>query len=184
VQVFGVLEGRGPRLVMLCPQRPRSVSAARPTDPSRSTRRAYAALNSLALGSNPIEDKAMIQLLEVLKDVSLTHFDISETECGTSTASKLAELLAEETKFKAAIEKVTVSGCKVTQETAAQLLAAANEASRVRLRTHQLLAFSKAFHERLGSECLLQAVRSMQIYGGESLRMFVSDMGTSSCVRS
>jgi hypothetical protein len=98
--------------------------------------------------------------------------------------SKLAELLAEETKFKAAIEKVTVSGCKVTQETAAQLLAAANEASRVRLRTHQLLAFSKAFHERLGSECLLQAVRSMQIYGGESLRMFVSDMGTSSCVRS
>jgi hypothetical protein len=126
----------------------------------------------------------MIQLLEVLKDVSPTDFDISETECGISTASKLAELLAEETKFKAAIEKVTVSGCKVTQETAAQLLAAANEASRVRLRTHQLLAFSKAFHERLGSECLLQAVRSMQIYGGESLRMFVSDMGTSSCVRS
>ena len=45
----------------------------------------------------------------------------------------------------------------MTQEAVAQLLTAANEASRARLRAHQLLAFSEAFHERLGSECL-QAV--------------------------
>ncbi len=32
------------------------------------------------------------------------------------------------------------------------------EASRTRLRTHQVLAFSEALHARLGSECMLQAV--------------------------
>ena len=58
----------------------------------------------------------------------------------------------------AAIEKVNVSGCTVTPEAAAQLLTAANEASRARLRAHQVLAFSEALHARLGSECLLQAV--------------------------
>ena len=72
--------------------------------------RAAAALNSLALGLNPVGDKAMIQLLEVLKDVSLTHLDISETKCGVSTASKLAELLSQETKFKAAIARLSIAG--------------------------------------------------------------------------
>jgi hypothetical protein len=118
---------------------------------------ADAAITTLALGSNPIGDEAMIQLLDVLKDVSLTSFDISKTKCGVSTATKLAELLAEET-FKAVIEKVNVSGCTVTPEPAAQLLTAANEVSRARLRAHQVLAFSEASHARLGSECLLQAV--------------------------
>ena len=56
------------------------------------------------------------------------------------------------------IEKVNVSGCTVTPEAAAQLLTAANEASRARLRAHQVLAFSEALHARLGSECVLQAV--------------------------
>ena len=58
----------------------------------------------------------------------------------------------------AAIEKVNVSNCIVTEEAKAQLLMAANEASRARLRAHQVLAFSEALHARLGSECLLQAV--------------------------
>ena len=58
----------------------------------------------------------------------------------------------------AAIEKVNISGCDVTQEAATQLLTAANEASRARLRAHQVLAFSEALHARLGSECLLQVV--------------------------
>ena len=58
----------------------------------------------------------------------------------------------------AAIEKVNVSGCNVTQEAAAQLLTAANETSRTRLRAHQVLALSMALHARLGSECLLQSM--------------------------
>ena len=66
--------------------------------------------------------------------------------------------MSEETKFKDAIEKVNVSGCDVTQEAATQLLTAANEAARARLRAHQVLTFSEALHARLGSECLLKAV--------------------------
>eukprot|EP01047_Picozoa_sp_COSAG01_P055969 COSAG01_NODE_6290_length_3751_cov_13.592004_4_plen_77_part_00 len=68
-----------------------------------------AVINSLALGSNPIGDEAMIQLLDMLKDVSLTSFDISKTNCGVFTTTKLAELLAEETKFKAVVKKVVLS---------------------------------------------------------------------------
>ena len=59
---------------------------------------------------------------------------------------------------RAVIEKVKISGRDVTQEAAIQLLTAANEASRARLRAHQVLALSEALHARLGSECLLQAV--------------------------
>jgi hypothetical protein len=62
-----------------------------------------AAVTRLSLGSNPqIGDKAMVQLLDALKDVSLTSLDISSTGCGISTASKLAELLSSATKFSAA----------------------------------------------------------------------------------
>jgi hypothetical protein len=121
--------------------------------------RAVAVINSLALGSNPIGVEAMVQLLHGLKDVSLTSLDISHTNFGVSSATKLAELLAEETIFKAAIEKVSVSGCNVTHEAAAQVLTAANRASRARLRASQVLAFIKALHARRGSECLLQAVQ-------------------------
>eukprot|EP01047_Picozoa_sp_COSAG01_P042757 COSAG01_NODE_3752_length_5730_cov_10.372580_1_plen_1826_part_01 len=66
-----------------------------------------AVISSLALGFNRIGDKAMIQLLDVLKDVSLTSLDISKTNCGVSTATKLAELLSKETKFKAALNQLT-----------------------------------------------------------------------------
>eukprot|EP01047_Picozoa_sp_COSAG01_P038899 COSAG01_NODE_3183_length_6447_cov_3.930687_1_plen_407_part_00 len=65
--------------------------------------RAVAALTSLAVGSNPIGDEAMVQLLDGLKDVSLASLDISKTKSGVSTASKLAELLSEETAFKAVL---------------------------------------------------------------------------------
>ena len=43
---------------------------------------------------NQIGDEAMISLLDVLKDVPLTSFDISNANCGVSTATKLAELLS------------------------------------------------------------------------------------------
>jgi hypothetical protein len=73
-------------------------------------REATAALTSLALGSNPVGDEAMIGLIEALKDVSLTSLDISSTDCGVSTASKLAELLSGTTKFSAAITRVVLKG--------------------------------------------------------------------------
>eukprot|EP01047_Picozoa_sp_COSAG01_P056142 COSAG01_NODE_6332_length_3731_cov_7.563051_2_plen_121_part_01 len=41
-----------------------------------------AVINSLAVGSNPIGDEAMVQLLDGLKDVSLTSLDISTTKSG------------------------------------------------------------------------------------------------------
>ena len=66
------------------------------------------AVAHLALGSNPIGDKAMIPLLDTLKDIPLISFDISKTNCGVSTASKLAELLTDETKFRGAINLLTL----------------------------------------------------------------------------
>ena len=54
-------------------------------------------------------DEAMVQLLDALKDVSLTSLDISSTGCGISTASKLAELVSGATKFGAAVYEVNVS---------------------------------------------------------------------------
>jgi Ran GTPase-activating protein (RanGAP) involved in mRNA processing and transport len=74
-----------------------------------------AAINSLALGSNPIGNEAMIQLLDVLRDVSLTSFDISKTNCGVSTATELAELLAEDSKFKTALASLNLSGNTLTE---------------------------------------------------------------------
>jgi hypothetical protein len=85
----------------------------------------------------------------------LTDLDISS--CNFTPAS-IKIFTSSVTWAEAAIEKVKVSGCDVTPEAAAQLLTAANEASRARLRAHQVLAFSEALHARLGSECLLQAV--------------------------
>jgi hypothetical protein len=94
-----------------------------------------------------------VSLCTVLGKV--TEVNLSDCGLGPASMPELANIFSDPS---AAIEKVNVSGCNVTKETAAQLLTAANEASRVRLRTHQLLTFSEAFHERLGSECLLQAV--------------------------
>ena len=51
----------------------------------------------------------MVQLLDALKDVSLTSLDISSTGCGISAASKLAELLSGATKFGAAVADLNIS---------------------------------------------------------------------------
>jgi hypothetical protein len=91
-------------------------------------------------------------LLDAIKMSNLTSLSLRKTGMGPKVCSRLA------TSLSAAIENVNVSGCHVTQEVAAQLLTAANEASRARLRASQVLAFSEALHARLGSECLLQAV--------------------------
>ena len=50
----------------------------------------------------------MVQLLDALKDVSLTSLAISLTGCGISTASKLAELLSGATKFSAGVTRLTL----------------------------------------------------------------------------
>jgi hypothetical protein len=58
----------------------------------------------------------MISLLDILKDIPLISFDISNTRCGVSTASKLAELLSGETKFKAAIKSLTMDSTGVMED--------------------------------------------------------------------
>ena len=94
-------------------------------------------------------------LCEALTTSQVTEINFS----GCGLGSSAMEILSDYVRGAiAAIEKVNVSGCTVTPEAAAQLLTAANEASRARLRAHQVLAFSEALHARLGSECLLQAV--------------------------
>eukprot|EP01047_Picozoa_sp_COSAG01_P028039 COSAG01_NODE_1871_length_9009_cov_5.036139_5_plen_1198_part_00 len=142
---------------------------------SRLVRDASAVLTKLALGGNlllgnrdiqshkeykahgdhmPCEYEGFNMLCESLQTSPLIEVDLSDCRLdatATTTLAKAVELMA-------AIEKVNVSGCTVTPEAAAQLLTVANEASRARLRAHQVLAFSEALHARLGSECLLQAV--------------------------
>ena len=83
---------------------------------------AAAAIAHLALGSNPIGDKAMIPLLDTLKDIPLISFDISRTDCGVSTASKLAELLTDETKFRGAVASMTLDDNKTIGATGADSL--------------------------------------------------------------
>eukprot|EP01044_Picomonas_judraskeda_P004036 COSAG03_NODE_346_length_8784_cov_37.126540_6_plen_1508_part_00 len=80
------------------------------------------AIAHLALGSNPIGDEAMVPLLDTLKDIPLISFDISKTNCGVSTASKLAELLTEETKFRGAVACMTLDGNKTIGATGADSL--------------------------------------------------------------
>jgi hypothetical protein len=129
---------------------------------------AGAALAKVNVLSNPIGADGVDALIEVYEqntnlrtllgiEEGVTELNLSEKNVDPGQAKILAaELNA--SRAAAAIENVNVSGCNVTQESAAQLLTAANEASRARLRAHQVLAFSEALHVRLGSECLLQAV--------------------------
>ena len=90
-----------------------------------------------------------------MKTSQVTEVDFSACGLGPVALGHLSDWVCE---ANATIEKVNVSGCDMTQEVAAQLLTAASEASRARLRAHQVLAFSEGLHARLGSECLLQAV--------------------------
>ena len=91
-----------------------------------------AAVARLSLGSNPqIGDEAMVQLLDALKDVSLTSLDISSTGCGISTASKLAELLSGATKFSAALTEVDVRRNMLDEAVLEQLRAAAPETCKI-----------------------------------------------------
>ena len=66
----------------------------------------------------------MIPLLDTLKDIPLSSFDISKTNCGVSTASKLAELLTDETKFKGALTSINCLANKFGEDDLATLLTA------------------------------------------------------------
>ena len=93
---------------------------------------AAAGVARLSLGSNPqIGDEAMVQLLEVLKDVSLTSLDISKTGCAVSTTGKLAELLSGATKFSAALTEVDVRRNMLDEAVLEQLRAAAPETCKI-----------------------------------------------------
>ena len=84
-------------------------------------REATAALNSLALGSNQIGDDAMIQLLDVLKDVPLISLDISETGCGGPTGAKLVEIVSADTQLGVTIEELQLDGDTSAMEQLSQL---------------------------------------------------------------
>ena len=132
-----------------------------------------AVLTTLRCGTNPgmvgelhpngrlktpdVHIEALQELLNALKPSGVTELDISAIGIGPTGVDHVADYVRD---ARAAI-KVDVSGCNVTQEdvsAVAQLLTAANDASRARLRAHQVLAFSEVLHARLGSECLLQEV--------------------------
>jgi hypothetical protein len=53
-------------------------------------------------------------------------------------------------------ESIDLSGCAIDPTATAQLLSAASETSRLRLRNAQVLAFSAALHDRLGADCVIQ----------------------------
>jgi hypothetical protein len=126
-----------------------------------------AVLTSVNCLKNPLGDEGLATLVTAVEASSVgsicgltegqTTVDWSKQKLGPFDCKMIAADFGIR-RFSAAIEKVNVSGCDVTQEGAAQLLTTANEASRARLRAHQVLAFSEALHARLGSECLLQAV--------------------------
>jgi hypothetical protein len=87
---------------------------------------------------------ALCDALPVLKNpiaLGLAH-------CGLSANG--VNLLAE-TIGAGAIDGIDLSGCRVEPTVSAQVLSAASDVSRRRLRTAQVLAFSFALHDRLGS---------------------------------
>ena len=86
------------------------------------------------------------------------------------------------------IAYLDVSGCNLRrhEEVRAQLMTAANEMGRVRLRAYQVLAFSEVMHERLGSSCTIDAVgdvcnrvadKMRQLHGHEALCSRLVDCG-------
>ena len=124
---------------------------------------------------------------------TLTSIDLSN--CGIAAAG-----MAEVARFMGAntssIPYLDVSGCNLRGheeiyrrefvEVRAQLMTAANEMERVRLRAYQVLAFSEVMHERLGSSCTIGAVgdvcsrvadKMRQLHGHEALCSRLVDCG-------
>jgi hypothetical protein len=78
-------------------------------------------------------------------------------DCGLGGASAAElEKMVVSPRAGSITESVDLSGCAIDPTATAQLLSAASEASRLRLRNAQVLAFSAALHERLGADCVIQ----------------------------
>ena len=78
-------------------------------------------------------------------------------DCGLGGASAAElEKMVVSPRTGSITENIDLSGCAIDPTATAQLLSAASEASRLRLRNAQVLAFSAALHERLGANCVIQ----------------------------
>ena len=109
---------------------------------------------------------ALCDALPVLKNpiaLGLAHCGLSANGVG---------LLAE-TIGAGAIDGIDLSGCRVKPTVSAQVLRAASDASRRRLRTAQVLAFSFALHDRLGAAT---AVRELVDNGAVDILRIVSSI--------
>ena len=81
--------------------------------------------------------------------------DCGESGLGGGSAAELTKMVVSP-KAGGIIENIDLSGCAIDSTATAQLLSAASETSRLRLRNAQVLAFSAALHERLGADCVIQ----------------------------
>jgi hypothetical protein len=80
---------------------------------------------------------------------------LADCGLGGGSAAELTKMVAPP-KAGGILENIDLSGCAIDPTTTAQLLSAASETSRLRLRNAQVLAFSAALHERLGADCVIQ----------------------------
>ena len=115
---------------------------------------------------------------------TLTSIDFSNCQI----SAKGVTVIAEFTPKIRSIAYLDVSGCNLQghEEVGAQLMTAANEMDRVRLRAYQVLAFSEVMHERLGSSCTIDVVgdvcsrvadKMRQLHGHEALCSRLVDCG-------
>jgi len=88
--------------------------------------------------------------------------DLSSKNLGAADVNLLTTWL-QRPEVSAALNKISVRMNDIGAEGGAVLASAACEMSRARLRACQVLAFSKALHERLGSDCALDVVADVTL---------------------
>jgi hypothetical protein len=94
--------------------------------------------------------------------VGETAIDLSSKNLGAADVNLLAVWL-QRPEVIAALNTIRVGMNCIGAEGGAVLASAACEMSRARLRACQVLAFSKALHERLGSDCALDVVADVTL---------------------
>ena len=80
---------------------------------------------------------------------------LADCGLGGASAAELGKMVVSP-RTGSITENIDLSGCAIDPTATAQLLSAASEASRLRLRNAQVLAFSAALHERLGADGVIQ----------------------------
>ena len=81
---------------------------------------------------------------------------LADCGLGCDSAAELEKMVVSASKTGSVTESIDLSGCAIDPTATAQLLSAASETSRLRLRNAQVLAFSAALHDRLGADCVIQ----------------------------